>query len=91
MSAVPDFPLGAAAHLPPCVLMSSCTDTTVPWWVVMVVVVQCVCICWRGTSCFCDSVVRHGCGLCVREGSEHNCVAVCLLAALGVCFSPPTH
>lgn len=33
MSAVPDFPLEAAAYLPPSVLMSSCTDLTVPWWV----------------------------------------------------------
>jgi hypothetical protein len=27
------FPLPAAAHLPPTVLISSCTDVTVPWWV----------------------------------------------------------
>jgi hypothetical protein len=33
MSAVPVFPLEAAAYLPPTVLMSSCTDLTVPWWV----------------------------------------------------------
>lgn len=26
-----DFPLEAAAHLPPSVLMSSCSDMTVPW------------------------------------------------------------
>jgi hypothetical protein len=25
------FPLPAAAHLPPTVLISSCTDVTVPW------------------------------------------------------------
>jgi hypothetical protein len=27
-----DFPLAAAARLPPTVLMSSCTDVTVPWY-----------------------------------------------------------
>lgn len=31
MSAVPRFDVQAAAHLPPTVLMSSCTDLTVPW------------------------------------------------------------
>lgn len=31
MAAVPEFPLEAAAYLPPTVLMSSCTDLTVPW------------------------------------------------------------
>jgi hypothetical protein len=31
MTGVPHFPLEAAAHLPPTVLLSSCTDLTVPW------------------------------------------------------------
>lgn len=31
MADVPEFPLAAAAFLPPTVLMSSCTDLTVPW------------------------------------------------------------
>lgn len=30
--AVPAFPLAAARRLPPTVLMSSCADTTVPWF-----------------------------------------------------------
>lgn len=32
MNAVPDFPVEAAALLPPTVLMSSCSDLTVPWY-----------------------------------------------------------
>lgn len=31
MAALPPFPLEAAGYLPPTVLMSSCTDLTVPW------------------------------------------------------------
>lgn len=31
MGDIMHFPLDAAAHLPPTVLMSSCTDVTVPW------------------------------------------------------------
>lgn len=36
MSGVPRLPLAAATRLPPTVLMSSCSDTTVPWLVVRV-------------------------------------------------------
>lgn len=38
---LPRFDLAAALHLPPTILMSSCTDLTVPWCAGL------PCDCWR--------------------------------------------